>query len=58
MSSTDDVNSPQAKLKRMADHFNDIGLYTKEGYCYDLITYIDDLEEKIESLEKEKQNVL
>lgn len=38
------TDTPQDMLKRMATHFNDIGLYTKENQCWKIIEYIEKLE--------------
>lgn len=37
----------QAKLRRMAHHFSEEGLYVKEGYCYEIADYITSLETKV-----------
>ena len=43
-------DNAQAKLRRMADHFYDIGLYTKGNYCHQIAEYITELENKLNSI--------
>lgn len=43
-------DNAQAKLRRMANHFGDEGLYVKENYCYEIIEYIDHLEAKLKEV--------
>ena len=38
-------NTPQDKLERMSDHFEDVGLYTKANYCLEIAEYISKLED-------------
>ena len=40
-------DTPQAKLRRMANHFGEEGMYVKEDYCYIIAEYITELENKL-----------
>lgn len=40
-------DTPQKKLKRMAWHFNEVGIYTKANYSIEIAEYIDELESKL-----------
>lgn len=43
-------DTPQAKLRRMAYHFGEEGIYTKENYCYEIADYITLLETKLKEM--------
>ena len=43
-------DTPQAKLRRMAYHFGEEGIYTKENYCYEIADYITSLENKLKEM--------